>query len=162
MQISFFIKIHYYLRCTSWLHKRLSMTACGCCFIFVEYCCNKEILYKIQRGECIEQLQSVPKLCSLIWLCCHMGGFGMRWRILVCWHFNTKGTVIDMVWLSPGEEIPWIKTQDKRTISFLNWKIYSDRPVFTLEKQIRSIFSSNESDWSKRTASHLSTISRLF
>ena len=50
-QISFFIKIHYYLRCTSWLHKRLSITACGYCFIFVEYCSNKEMLYKIQRGE---------------------------------------------------------------------------------------------------------------
>lgn len=91
-----------------------------------------------------------------------MGEFRMRWRISVCWDFNTQGPVIDMVWLSHGEEIPWIKTQDKRTISFLNWKIYSDRPVFTLEKQIRSILSSNEGDWSKRTASHLSTISRLF
>ena len=77
-----------------------------------------------------------------------MGEFGMRWRISVCLHFNTQGTVIDMVWLSHGshgEEVPLgSRHTDKQTISFLNWKFYSDRPVFTLEKQIRSIFASNE------------------
>ena len=26
----------------------------------------------------------------------------MRWRISVCLHFSTQGTVIDMVWLSYG------------------------------------------------------------
>ena len=36
---------------------------------------------------------------------------------------------------------------DKQTISFLNWKIYSDRPVFTPEKQIRSFFASSEATW---------------
>ena len=40
-----------------------------------------------------------------------MGEFGMRWRISVCLHFNTQGTVIDMIGSpmvyirSHGEEI---------------------------------------------------------
>ena len=84
-----------------------------------------------------------------------MGEFGMRWRISVCLHFNTQGTVIDMVWLSHGlrkiVSFAWCMKKfcesrhtDKQTISFLNRKIYSDRPMFTPEKQIRSIFASSE------------------
>ena len=33
---------------------------------------------------------------------------------------------------------------DKQTISFFNGKIYSDRPVFTPRKEIRTIFASSE------------------
>ena len=33
------------------INKRQSMTACGYCFIFVEYCSEKAMLYKMLRGK---------------------------------------------------------------------------------------------------------------
>ena len=117
------------------------MTACGYCFIFVEYCSKKAMLYKIQRRKWTALVSAKIVQRNLILL-----SFGMRWRISVCLHFNTQGTVIGMVWISHGlYKIAWWRNSvnqdtDKQTISFLNWKIYSDSPVFTPEKQIRSIF----------------------
>ena len=49
-----------------------------------------------------------------------MGEFGMRWRISVCLHFNTQGTVIDMVqWLSQERMVKKFRESrhtDKETI----------------------------------------------
>ena len=38
-----------------------------------------------------------------------MGEFGICWRISVCLHFNTQGTVIDMIWLSHGHATLQVK-----------------------------------------------------
>ena len=42
------------------------MTACGYCFIFVEYFSKKAILYNVQSGELAAPVSAKLKLCSLI------------------------------------------------------------------------------------------------
>ena len=50
---------------------------------------------------------------------------------------------------------------DKQAISFLNLNSYSDRPVFTPEKQIYSIFASSEATYVKATDPSELQVSKL-
>ena len=53
------------------------MTACGYCFIFVEYCSKKAMLYKIQRGKGIALVIAKTVQRNLIVL-----SYGQIWYVL--------------------------------------------------------------------------------
>ena len=66
------------------------MTACGYCFIFVEYCSKKGVLYKIQRGESTALVSAKIAQRNLIVL-----SYGRIW-------YTLEDFGLIMVWLSHG------------------------------------------------------------
>ena len=53
------------------------MTACGYCFIFVEYCSKKAMLYKIWRGE-----RTAPVNAKIVQLNLIVGGFRFVYTLI--------------------------------------------------------------------------------
>ena len=112
------------------------------------------MLYKIQRGKWTALVSARIVQLNLIVLSYGRIWYGLEDFGLLTLHFNTQETVIDMVWFSHSftlHKLAWWRNsmnQDTQINKLnQNWKIYSDRPVFTPEKRIHSIFTSREGTW---------------
>ena len=81
-------------------NRRQSMTACSYCFIFVEYCSKKAMLYKMQRGK-----RTALKIATK-----------QTWPGCFCGHFSDQEMLLAMNFSSIS--ILQVKMEAIWTISF--------------------------------------------